>query len=88
MFFFQKKVLICYSSCFPCVGLFTLLSYFYPKNSDTSYLQGDKNRFVAQPARRLAAKNGEKKMSLSGHSDRVVSDGYKNSLGWTSGILK
>ena len=32
------------ASCFPHVGLFTLLSYFYTQNSDTSYLRGDKNR--------------------------------------------
>ena len=38
------------TSCFPCVGLFTQLSYFYTQNSDTSYLQADKNRRRSQTA--------------------------------------
>ena len=40
----RKKKVPMLTSCFSHVGLFTLLSYFYTQNSDTSYLQGGKNR--------------------------------------------
>ena len=50
----RKSKALMLTSCFPHVGLFTLLSYFYTQNSDTSYLQGDKNRPHVQPGSLVA----------------------------------